>query len=140
MLFRSSNYAWRTIFQSARTVIFEVNEHYPRLQGVDGSHRVHLSEADFVVEGVHEPLPQRSYREPSTTDIEIARRVVELIPDGAIDSIFSPGRRCPSKKSVRTLPVRAIFLLTGRLPGRDVPLAVNLTASGIKPATRIRSG
>ena len=52
---------------------------------------------------------------------------------------FSPGRRCPSKKSVRTLPVRAIFLLTGRLPGRDVPLAGNLTVSGIKPATRIRS-
>ncbi len=53
---------------------------------------------------------------------------------------FSPGRRCPSRKSVRTLPVRAIFLLTGRLPGRDVPLAGNLTVSGIKPATRIRSG
>lgn len=82
-----SNYAWRTIFQSARTVIFEINEHYPRLQGVDGSHRVHLSEADFVVEGVHEPLPQRSYREPSATDIEIARRVVELIPDGAVLSL-----------------------------------------------------
>ena len=29
-----SNYAWRTIFESARTVIFEINEHYPRLQGV----------------------------------------------------------------------------------------------------------
>lgn len=58
---------------------------------------------------------------------------------GIIGGLF-PGRRCPSKKSVRTLPVRAIFLLTGRLPGRDVPLAGNLTASGIKPATRIRSG
>lgn len=55
-----SNYAWRTIFESARTVIFEINEHYPRLQGVDGSHRVHLSEADYVVEGVHELLPMRS--------------------------------------------------------------------------------
>ncbi len=58
---------------------------------------------------------------------------------GIIGGLF-PGRRCPSKKSVRTLPVRAIFLLTGRLPGRDVPLAGNLTVSGIKPATRIRSG
>lgn len=26
-----SNYAWRTIFESARTVIFEINEHYPKL-------------------------------------------------------------------------------------------------------------
>jgi len=82
-----SNYAWRTIFESARTVVFEINEHYPRLQGVDGSHRVHLSEADYIVEGEHEPLPLRSYREPSETDIQIARLVAELIPDGAVLSL-----------------------------------------------------
>ena len=46
-------------------MIFEINEHLPRLQGVQGSHRVHLSEADYIVEGTHEPLPLRSYREPS---------------------------------------------------------------------------
>ena len=78
-----SNYAWRTIFENARTVIFEINERLPRLQGVDGSHRVHLSEADFIVEGEHEPLPIRTYRDPSAVDIEIAKRVVEEIPDGA---------------------------------------------------------
>ena len=77
-----SNYAWRTIFENARTVIFEINERLPRLQGVDGSHRVHLSEADFIVEGEHEPLPIRTYRDPSAVDIEIAKRVVEEIPDG----------------------------------------------------------
>ena len=82
-----SNYAWRTIFESARTVIFEINEKLPRLQGVDGSHRVHLSEADYVVEGEHEPLPLRSYREPSETDLQIARLVVEEIPDGAVLSL-----------------------------------------------------
>ena len=82
-----SNYAWRTIFESARTVVFEINEHLPRLQGVDGSHRVHLSEADYIVEGEHEPLPQRSYREPSETDIQIAKLVVEEIPDGAVLSL-----------------------------------------------------
>ena len=82
-----SNYAWRTIFESARTVIFEINEHYPRLQGVDGSHRVHLSEADLVVEGTHEPLPVRSYRAPSETDVAIAKLVVEQIPDGAVLSL-----------------------------------------------------
>ena len=32
-----SNYAWRTIFEHARTVIFEINEHLPTLQGVDGA-------------------------------------------------------------------------------------------------------
>lgn len=82
-----SNYAWRTIFESARTVVFEINEHLPRLQGVDGSHRVHLSEADYIVEGEHEPLPQRSYREPSETDIQIARLVLDEIPDGAVLSL-----------------------------------------------------
>lgn len=82
-----SNYAWRTIFEHARTVVFEINEHLPTLQGINGSHRVHLSEADFIVEGPHEPLPLRTYREPSPTDIEIARHVVKEIPDGAVLSL-----------------------------------------------------
>lgn len=67
--------------------VLEINERYPRLQGVDGSHRVHLSEADCVVEGEHEPLPVRKYREPSQTDISIAELVVDQIPDGAVLSL-----------------------------------------------------
>ena len=82
-----SNYAWRTIFESARTVIFEINEHLPTLHGVDGSHRVHLSEATFIVEGEHEPLPLRTYKDPSETDIAIAKHVVKEIPDGACLSL-----------------------------------------------------
>ena len=82
-----SNYAWRTIFENARTVIFEINEHLPMLQGVDGSHRVHLSEAAYIVEGEHEPLPLRSYKDPSPIDIEIAKHVVKEIPDGATLSL-----------------------------------------------------
>ena len=68
-------------------MVFEINEQLPRLQGVDGSHRVHLSEADYIVEGEHEPLPQRSYRDPSETDLQIAKLVVEEIPDGAVLSL-----------------------------------------------------
>ena len=82
-----SNYAWRTIFENARTVVFEINEHLPRLQGVEGSHRVHLSEADFIVEGEHAPLPLRTYKDPSPVDIEIAKLVVNEIPDGAMLSL-----------------------------------------------------
>ena len=82
-----SNYCWRTIFENARTVVFEINEHYPRLQGVDGSHRVHLSEADYVVEGEHEPMPQRTYRAASETDRKIAELVMGEIPDGAVLSL-----------------------------------------------------
>ena len=51
---------------------------------MNGSHRVHLSEADYIVEGVHEPLPLRTYKEPSQVDIQIARNVVAEIPDGAV--------------------------------------------------------
>ncbi len=82
-----SNYAWRTIFENARTVVFEINEKYPRLQGVDGSHRVHLSEADYIVEGEHEPLPQRKYKEAGETDRKIAELVAAEIPDGAVLSL-----------------------------------------------------
>ena len=82
-----SNYTWRVIFENARTVVFEINEHYPTLQGVDGSHRVHLSEADYVVEGEHEPLPLRTYKDPSPIDIKIAENVVKEIPDGATLSL-----------------------------------------------------
>lgn len=82
-----SNYAWRTIFEKARTVVFEINERLPTLQGVDGSHQVHLSEADLIVEGEHEPLPVRTYKDPSPVEIEIAKRVVSEIPNGAVLSL-----------------------------------------------------
>ena len=76
-------YTWRVIMENARTVIFEINERYPMLQGTDASSRVYLSEADYIVEGEHEPLPIRTYRPASETERTIAKNVVELIPDGA---------------------------------------------------------
>ena len=79
-----SNFAWRTILENARTVVFEINERLPRLQGVDGSHRVSLSEADYIVEGEHEPLLVRGYKEASEIDKKIAELVVAEIPDGAV--------------------------------------------------------
>ena len=82
-----SNYAWRTIFENARTVIFEINEHLPTLHGVDGSHRVHLSEATFIVEGEHEPLPLRTYKDPTDIDIAIANNVLAEFPDCATLSL-----------------------------------------------------
>lgn len=82
-----SNYAWRTIFEAARTVIFEINEQLPTLQGVNGSHRVHLSEADYIVEGEHSPLPIRTYKEPTEVDLKIAKLVAAEVPDGAVLSL-----------------------------------------------------
>ena len=81
------NYTWKTIIEHARTVIFEVNEHFPVLYGVDGSHRVHISQADYVVEGEHSPLPTRSYKAPTDIERRIAELVVAQIPDGATLSL-----------------------------------------------------
>lgn len=82
-----ASYAWKTIMKKARTVIFEVNEHMPTLQGVDGSHRVSLDDADLIVEGEHAPLAANKYRTPSEADIKIAEYVVNEIPNGATLSL-----------------------------------------------------
>lgn len=78
-----SSYAWKAIMAAARTVVFEINEHYPTLQGVDGSHMVSINDADYIVEGEHEALPIRVYKDPSAIDIQIAKNVMKEIPDGA---------------------------------------------------------
>lgn len=82
-----ANFCWKTIMEKARTVIFEVNEKMPCLQGVDGSHRVSLDEADIIMEGQHGPLCTSSYRTPSEADLQIARNVVAEIPNGATLSL-----------------------------------------------------
>ena len=77
------NYTWKTIIEQARTVVFEVNERFPQLYGVEGSHSVHISQADYVVEGEHSPLPTRGYKAPGEVERAIAAHVVREIPDGA---------------------------------------------------------
>ena len=110
-----SNYAWRTIFEHARTVIFEINEHLPRLQGVGGSHRVHLSEADFIVEGTHEALPVRTYKAPSPLDIQIAELVVKEIPNGAVLSLGVGGVPFTVAKLLATSEVKDLGCHTGTI-------------------------
>jgi len=77
--FGTSNDFITTAARCAKRLILEVNEHMPR---VHGDSRVHISEVTAVVEH-HEPLlePERPPIEPP--DETIARRVVELVPDGA---------------------------------------------------------
>lgn len=110
-----SNFAWRTIFEHARTVVFEINEHLPTLQGVDGSHRVHLSEADFIVEGEHEPLPVRIYKESTPVDIEIAKRVAAEIPNGAVLSLGVGGVPFTVAKMLAASDVRDLGCHTGTI-------------------------
>ena len=79
-----ADYTYRTIMETAGKVIFEINEKLPTLQGLDGYHRVHLSEADYIVEGEHSDLPVQSYKAPTETEFAIAKHVVQEIPDGAV--------------------------------------------------------
>ena len=74
------------IVRNADIVIVEVNEHMPKVHG-GYDECVHVSEVDYIVEGEHEPLPQRSYRAPSEEDKTIARLVAQQIPDGAVLSL-----------------------------------------------------
>lgn len=70
------------ILDKADFVILEVNERLPRIYGgFDES--IHISEADYVVEGEHPPLPQFPIAKATPEDERIARLIVERIPSGA---------------------------------------------------------
>lgn len=72
----------RGIIEKADIVIVEVNEHLPRIYGgFDES--VHISEVDFVVEGIHPPLPEFPIAPPTEEDVKIADLIVPHIVDGA---------------------------------------------------------
>ena len=72
----------RGIMEKADVVILEVNERLPRIYG-GFDECVHISEADYVVEGEHPPLPQFPITAPTAEDIAIARQIVPHIPSGA---------------------------------------------------------
>jgi acyl-CoA hydrolase len=79
-----SNSATRAILECAKIVILEVNEHYPTHMGENGSHSIHISEADMIVEGAHGPLPTRIYKDPSPEEIAISKHVIDTIEDGSV--------------------------------------------------------
>ena len=64
----------RGILEKADIVILEVNEHLPRIYGGFGE-SIHLSEADYIVEGEHSPLPQMPVAAPSPEDVRIAESI-----------------------------------------------------------------
>lgn len=66
----------------ARTVILEVNEDMPRVQG-GYDHVIHLSQVDYIVEGGHSGLPILPASKPSDVDRQIAEHLLPDIEDGA---------------------------------------------------------
>jgi 4-hydroxybutyrate CoA-transferase len=65
-----------------RTVV-EVNKNLPKVKGLAefGSHRVHISQVDYVIES-DQPLFEMPADEPGEEDRAIARHVADLINDG----------------------------------------------------------
>ncbi len=68
-----------TAARHCKRLIVEVNENMPR---VFGDSLLHISEVDAVVEH-NSPLLELSPSKPSEEDKVVARRVAELVPDGA---------------------------------------------------------
>lgn len=66
----------------ASTVIVEVNEDMPKVQG-GYEHTVHISKVDYIVEGGHSGLPILPCSEPSEIDKKIADFVLSEIRDGS---------------------------------------------------------
>jgi len=70
------------IVDRADIVILEVNERLPRVFGGFGD-CIHISEADYVVEGEHPPLPEFVPDKPTDIERSIAGHIFPYIPDGA---------------------------------------------------------
>ena len=70
------------ILDKADVVILEVNEHLPRIYG-GFDECIHIDEVDYVVEGVHPPLPQFPVETPSPEELKIAELIIPYITDGA---------------------------------------------------------
>ena len=76
--------AERGIVDTAKTIIVEVNENLPRIQGDPAAVSVPLSRVDAVVEAGRLPLWEMKSPEPTELDRKIAGHVLPLIPDGAV--------------------------------------------------------
>ncbi len=70
------------ICEKADIVIVEVNENMPKIHG--GYHEcIHISDVDYVVEGLHAPFRDMLPIKPREIDIQIASHIIPYIVDGA---------------------------------------------------------
>lgn len=78
-----STSANRAIIETAKVVIVEVNEQFPRALG-GREECIHISEVDFIVEGGNTGIPELPSADSDEIDEQVARLIVEEIADGAI--------------------------------------------------------
>ena len=70
------------IARMADIVIVEVNEHLPKIRG-GYDECIHISEVDYIVEGVHESLPDIKAAVPTDEDKKIAELILPYLVDGS---------------------------------------------------------
>lgn len=63
-------------------IVIEVNKNIPLCNGGKDT-KIHISEVNYVVEGDDPPLRQMPSIEPDITEINIAKQIIPMIPDGA---------------------------------------------------------
>ena len=71
-----------SVFSRAKIKIAEINRRMPFCHGGKET-LVHISEIDHIVEGPNEPLTQLASPKPTEVDEQVARLIVEEIPNGA---------------------------------------------------------
>ena len=72
----------KAVCDASKTIIVEVNKNIPKtLGGIEES--VHISQVDFIVEGDNPPLAQSADADTTEVDEEVAKLIVEEIPNGA---------------------------------------------------------
>lgn len=80
--FSLSNSASRAIVEKAKIVILEVNKKFPVALGGQ-EERIHITEADYIVEGTNPDIFELPASTPNEVDIKIAGMIVEEIEDGS---------------------------------------------------------
>lgn len=68
-------------FETAETIIVEVNENMPRCLG-GFQENIHISQVDFVIESDNVPLPRLPASEPSDIEKKIAGHIIERLYNG----------------------------------------------------------
>jgi len=79
--FGPTNMWHRAVVERAKMVIVEINREMPYVFGKENG--VHLREADFIIEGDHQPCAELPNPDPNEIDRTVASRIAAEIEDGS---------------------------------------------------------
>ncbi|MEO8051007.1 MAG: acetyl-CoA hydrolase/transferase C-terminal domain-containing protein [Acidobacteriota bacterium] len=79
--FGPANLWQRALIERAKLIVVEVNRKVPYAFGKDNG--VHVREADFIIDGDHQPSVELPNPEPSEIDRLVARRIAAEVEDGS---------------------------------------------------------